>query len=283
VSEADRIEIACAARRDYLPHTATMLASAQANAGARIRAHLLVGDDVTDDELSLLGTMLEEGESELVPHRIEAHRFAGLTTTGSLPTAHWYRTLLPELLELPRALYLDSDLLVLDRLTPLWKLDLGKHFLAAVTNIFPDPETAAAYCESLGVDADSYFNSGVMVLDLGELRDFASFERVREFTTSSPTTLILPEQDAMNAVLGEYRLPLHPRWNLMTGLLRLPHAETAFDRALLAEAREAPAIRHFEGSANKPWQPEAPDAEREQWAAYARGVPDLRGRGRRPR
>jgi lipopolysaccharide biosynthesis glycosyltransferase len=129
-----------------------------------------------------------------------------------------------------------------------------------------------------------YFNSGVMLLDLAALRDFASFERIREFARAAPVTLILPEQDATCAVLGGHRLPLHPRWNLMNGLIHLCQAETIFEPVALAEARERPAIRHFEGSANKPWQLTAPETDREQWARYAGRVPaalfaEARGRG----
>lgn len=283
MSEPAPIELACASRRDYLPHVATMLSSALANAGAPVRAHLMVGEDVDDLELDALAAMVAEGGGDLVPHRLEAEPFEGMTTTATLPTAHWYRTMLPDLLPgLDRVIYLDADLLVLDSLTDLWGLGLGPRMLAAVTNSFPDPESAVAYCEALGVRPADYFNSGVMLLDLAALRDFGSFERIRGYARAAPVSLILPEQDATCAVLGEHRLPLHPRWNLMTGLIRLPHAEHIFEPGVLAAARERPAIRHFEGSANKPWQRDAPESERELWARYAERVPahlTVAGRG----
>lgn len=271
------IEIACASRRDYLPHVATMLASALANAGAPIRANLLVGDDVADGDLAPLETMLDDGGSELRVLRPDPARLAGLTVTGTLPAAHWYRQLLPELPELAgtaRALYLDADLLVLGSLAPLWGLDLGGAALAAVDNVFPDPDSGARYCEALGVEPGGYFNTGVMLLDLDELRRLRSFDRIRAFGRDAPVRLILPEQDAMNAVLAGSRKRLAPRWNSMRAL-ELPHARSHFTAAEIETARAEPVIRHFEGSELKPWSPEAPALDRDLWARYSRHVPEL--------
>lgn len=139
-------------------------------------------------------------------------------------------------------------------------MDLEGYALAAATNAFPDPESGAAYCRGLGIEPSAYFNSGVMLLDLEELRAIRSFERIAEFARAHGDRLILPEQDATVAVLGDLRLPLGGRWNTMVA-----------DGAEGASGK--PAILHFEGSRNKPWQDHAPPEVRRRWAGYRARTP----------
>jgi hypothetical protein len=89
----DVLDVACSARRDYLPHTATMIASLTANAGLGLRVHLLLGADVSEAEAEAVGRMAAERGAELVVHRIGDARLEELKTTTTLPTAHWYRVL----------------------------------------------------------------------------------------------------------------------------------------------------------------------------------------------
>jgi lipopolysaccharide biosynthesis glycosyltransferase len=271
---AERIEIACAARRDYLPHAATMLASAAANAGGPLRAHLLVGDDVEPEARDAVVAMGEHAGAEIVVVAVEAEEIAALKTTPTFPTAHWYRVLLPELLALPRVLYLDSDTLVLDSLLPLWRTELGDALLAAVTNVFPDEQAAARLTAGLGVELGAYFNSGVMLLDLEGLRTSGMPHRVIDYAATNHERLFLPEQDAMNAVLADRRLPLAPRWNAMVALERLGWSRELFGAEAVRAALDEPAIRHFEGSGpNKPWHPAADAGGRRLYAGFRARTP----------
>lgn len=272
---ARALEVACAARRDYLPHTATMIASLLANSGAA-RIHLLVGDDVEAADGDAIEAMAERGGGEVEVHRLDgaALGLAGLKSTGTLPMSHWYRVLLPHLLDGERVLYLDGDLIVLEPLAELFATDLDGNLIAAVTNPFPDNMTAEGLCRALGVEARDYFNSGVMVLDLAALRDGDFPRRVLEFARTNAEVLFLPEQDAMNAVLADRRLPLHPRWNSMHGLRRHRWSASLFGADELADAIERPAIRHFEGTGpNKPWHPDAAAEDRALYESYRRRTP----------
>lgn len=271
---SDPVEIACAARRDYLPHAATMIASALANAGKPVRVHLLAGNDLQREDRRRLKEMVTRSGGELELLEVDRRELHGLKTTGVFPLSHWYRVLLPTLLPVPRVLYLDCDTLVLDSLTPLWRCQLGGAALGAVSNVFPDPAGETALLRALGVPPGQYFNSGVMLLDLDQLRADDVAAEVLAYARRSAEKLFLPEQDAMNAILWRRRLPLAPRWNAMIGLSRLPRAEQAFESKQLEDARSRPAIRHFEGSGkNKPWHPAAPAAARRLYLNYRERTP----------
>lgn len=272
---APTLEVACAARRDYLPHVSTMLCSLLLNSGPA-RIHLLIGDDVRASESAAIEAMVRGRGGSIALHRPDAEGtgIAALKSTGTLPTSHWYRVLLPELLELDRILYLDGDLIVLEPLQPLFELELGERWLAAVTNPFPDTTSAERLCRALGVELGAYFNSGVMLLDLKRLRSEGASRKVIRFARDNPDLLVLPEQDAMNAVLAGRRLELEPRWNSMHGVARFEWSEELFGAEARTEAIENPAIRHFEGSGpNKPWHPEAAAEDLELYERYRRHTP----------
>lgn len=62
------------------------------------------------------------------------------------------------------------------------------------------------------------------------------------------------DQDALNVVLGNLRVPLHSRWNCMNSLYLLPHARDVFGLDKGREACSWPPIVHFEGpQLAKPW------------------------------
>ncbi len=268
-ASAPTIEIACATDRAFLPHAATMLASLLANGGTAPRVHLLAGEGIGRRERRRIGEVLAGSGVELTVHRMDDGRFEGFRAAGPFPVAVWYRTLLPELLaESPRVLYLDSDLLVLDELGPLWDTDLRGAELGAIRNAFPDRELADRHPRSLGLDPRRYFNSGVLLMDLERMRADHAFERVRDFALANAGSLVFPDQDTLNGAFAYSCRLLDPRWNLQLGAELHPEELPADERAAIEAASADPAIRHFEGAVNKPWRQSAPPGVRELWSTY---------------
>ena len=217
----------------------------------------------------------------LTLHEIEDERVAGLPTEGFTGKATWYRILLPELLpEVDRVLFLDGDVLVLDALDELWATDLDGVSVAAVTNVFP-PMYAGRWREIGLATPDAYFNAGVLLMNLDALREQDAPARLRAYGTEHADTLVLRDQDALNAVLADRRLALHPRWNVMN-IMRFEWADEVFGADVVAEARQRPAIRHFEGpDDNKPWHPACDRDDRDAYFAHRRATPWPRVRGLR--
>jgi UDP-glucose/galactose:(glucosyl)LPS alpha-1,2-glucosyl/galactosyltransferase len=184
----------------------------------------------------------------------------------------WYRVLLPELVpEADRLLYLDVDTIVTDSLTPLWRLDTGGALVGAVTNVLLDKHRHRP--GALGLEAEAYFNSGVLLMNLDEMRRAGVPEAIRDYAVSEGPALDWPDQDALNVILGKRRLALHPRWNCMNALW-LREARETFAESELAEAVNRPAIRHFEGPGdNKPWHADCRQRHLEMYFAHRRRTP----------
>jgi lipopolysaccharide biosynthesis glycosyltransferase len=127
------------------------------------------------------------------------------------------RILLPQLLGVPRLIYLDCDVLVFRDLSELFDLELshGK-ILAAV----PDSETLALaddspiVAKSMKLPAEgAYFNCGVMLMNLDELRAQHFFQHAVELLNSWSGKYRFWDQSAINFLLYGRIDELPEHWN----------------------------------------------------------------------
>lgn len=249
------VHVACTADGHYLPFCATMLRSLFRHAPGRVTVHYLCPPEFSPHHRDALTRLVRDHGHDIAFHAVADADVAGLPPMRSVRRLVWYRVFLPGLLpDVDRLLYLDADLLVVDRLDALWQADLQGRPLAAVPNVI-EPDTRRRLLPALGLPVTApYFNSGVMVMDLRAMRAAKVPERVLAFARRHGDRLVWGDQDALNGVLCHDYRALHPRWNCMNALFHLPYATTVFDAGTLAEAVRAPAILHFEGpDAVKPW------------------------------
>ena len=250
-----QLHVACAVEGDeYLAHTAAMLHSALAsNEGATMHVHLLHGPDIAARQEEQLAEMVVRNGGEISYLRVPDAEVAGLPTEGFTGKATWYRIFLPELLpEVDRLVYLDSDVMVLESLLPLARTDLRGNLIGAVTNVYRHDHLDRL--ATLGFDRpDRYFNAGVLLMDLDGMRRAGTSDALLNYGRENSAAIEWRDQDTLNVVLSDRRLPLHPRWNVMNSF-DWPHAAEMFGAQAVDEARRHPAIRHFEGPDHyKPW------------------------------
>ena len=269
------LELACAADRAYAPHTAAMLHSTLEQRGALdVRVHFLHGPAMPRRTKWRLARMVERLGGTIRFLEIPDQRVQGLPAFVGITRTMWYRIYLPELLpDAARVLYLDSDIIAMDSLEPLWAIELGDHLVGAVTNVFLQDPVARARPAALGLPGlEGYFNSGVLLLNLEQMRRDGTTAKVRAFVGSHE--LLFPDQDALNAVMAHRRLSLHPRWNVMSSIIRFPWAQEVLDPKHIEEARRRPALRHFEGPfVNKPWHRDCAEEMREVYFRHRAQTP----------
>ncbi len=264
------LHVACAVDGAYDVHSAAMLHSVSEHAG-ELHVHYLHGQGFPQRSATLIADMLSFDGARVSFVEIAPEKVAELPVIEMFTAAMWYRIFLPELLpDVARVLYLDVDTIVADSLEPLLQVELDGYYLAAVTNVFM-PWHVHRPAE-LGLEADRYFNSGVLLMNLDEMRRGDCTARLRECAVSRAEQLEWPDQDALNLVLGERRLALHPRWNYMNSM-RTSACEELFGEAC-DEARAKPAIHHFEGPGlNKPWNYMYEGPGRELYRQHRRATP----------
>jgi lipopolysaccharide biosynthesis glycosyltransferase len=243
--------VACAADEGYIPHCAAMLNSLLAH-NSEIVVHFLHGPSMDKTLIAQLKQMVSVENALFQSHEMADECLVGLPRLRNIPTLMWYRVYLPELLpDIDRILYVDADTLIMRELSELRSMDLAGCYVAAVENVFE--KTLVNWPAQLGLpQAAGYFNSGVLLLNLEAMRIDNVCEKILEVGRASPVRLKWPDQDALNKVLGESRINLHPSWNCQSSLFYYPEAKELFGSETVKEAIRNPAIVHFEGGI-KPW------------------------------
>ncbi len=150
-----------------------------------------------------------------------------------------------------KILYLDADLTIHEALAPIFSLDTNGHAFAAVPSganrtgfNWHKRKAQAARCRALGMTEPYRFvNSGVMLIDVGLWNREDLTARSLDFIRRNPTICLLPDEDALNAILDGRVAEVSPVWNMQAPIWS--HREV--------QALVQPAIIHYIG-ANKPWK-----------------------------
>jgi lipopolysaccharide biosynthesis glycosyltransferase len=149
--------------------------------------------------------------------RVDPSVFGTATPGPGRSHMAYCRILLPHLLDVPRLIYLDCDVLVFRDLRELFDVELspGK-VLAAVRDsetltLGKDSQTLASVMK-LPSDG-AYFNSGVMLMNLDELRKQHFFERAVEFLNRWRANYRFHDQSAINFLLHGQIDALPEYWN----------------------------------------------------------------------
>jgi lipopolysaccharide biosynthesis glycosyltransferase len=127
------------------------------------------------------------------------------------------RILLPQLVNVPRLIYLDCDSLVFRDLSGLFDLELAaRKVLAAVrdseTLSLSQDSPVLAKARNLPAEG-AYFNCGVMLMNLDELRRQHFFESAVEFLNTWTRDYRFWDQSAVNFVLHGQIEELAEAWN----------------------------------------------------------------------
>ena len=184
----------------------------------------------------------------------------------------YFRLLAPQLLpNVDKAIYLDSDLIVDDDVSKLFDVDVTGYPLAAtrdadtIGQIEGYDTTVGPYLKNeLGMtDPHDYFQAGVLLMNLAELRATITPEELLDLSTQRMWRWL--DQDVLNKVVDGNYVRVHMRWNYLMDWqhLRKTHiiANAPADvREEYEEAAADPAIIHFAGPDNRPWL--YPDADR---------------------
>ena len=179
----------------------------------------------------------------------DPERFANYNI-HSVSRAAFLRLLIPEIVpeRYRRVLYLDSDLVVSDDVSKLWRLpDEGKAFWAAHDEGVRGTDYVQQTLNFADVPADApYFNSGVMLIDLPRWKAARVSERAQAILGEHSDRCINVDQDALNIVsVGNWSV-LPPRWNFQVAGSQSWSAPPA--------PGETIGITHFINE--KPWNPD---------------------------
>ena len=241
--------------QNYLPQLQVLLASLQINNPSESVTLYLLHSGIPEEALAGVGRQCSAYGYAFVPIRVEDALFQDAPVTRQYPKEMYYRLLAPQLLprQLERVLYLDPDILIINPIRPLWETDLRGNLFGAAAHTGKTELANSVNQLRLGTQRD-YYNSGVLLMDLGagrrEIRPQALFDYVEKHRKE----LILPDQDLLNGLFSWRVLELEDvLWN---------YDARNYSNYLLRSGgvcdlrwvMEHTAILHFCGK-EKPWKP----------------------------
>lgn len=210
----DDIKILVTLDRNYLPPLQVLLTSLYINNGGDLTLYLM-HRDIPESELKTVNKQCEAFNIRLCPVSADSSAFSDAPVTRQYPQEMYYRLLAPHLLppEVHRVLYLDPDILVINSLKPLWDTKLDGKLFAAASHKGKTELINNINQVRLGTES-KYFNSGVLLIDLDAGRREIIPEELFRYAEQHSKTLLLPDQDILNALYGDKTLELEDTlWN----------------------------------------------------------------------
>lgn len=267
------INIATALNKKYVPYTAVMLSSLCTNNKESVRAFLL-HSELEQTDIKLLQTILQQFDIEIVFLKIDSNLFdARILTTDLWSIEAYYRLLLLDILPegIERLLYLDVDIIVNGSLEEFYRLDFKENEIIAtedacgfqsVEDYSDKQKEMFAPMFALGY---RYFNSGVMLLNIAQMRKKYSFHTYLDAIEEWNFQMTAPDQDILNYVHWQRVVYVDPlRYDLFSH--RAHHMKMTYE-----QVKNEAVIVHY--TAEKPWDGAGIHYDIEQlWWDYAKNT-----------
>ena len=144
--------------------------------------------------------------------------FSSLHTRDYYSKSTYYRLFIPTLYpEIDKALYLDSDLVVVGDISKLYNIDLKDNLVGAVHDqaVELTPEFQEYVVNRIGVKKqEDYFNAGVLLMNLAALREFDFQNKFIELL-NRVTFNVAQDQDYLNTLCKNRVKNIDSVWNVM--------------------------------------------------------------------
>ncbi len=242
----------------YIPYVMVSLHSAILNKNASTAYHVhVIAKDISPAQKQQLQSMQQDTvKIHIVPAKELDLDYAHLGRFASFKISLQKLFIAEYLPDVGKALYLDADTLVQEDLYKVYQTGLRDKYAAAVKDglMYQAPEHIA---ELNLKNPQFYFNSGVMLLNLDNIRKDNIIRRaVIYFNTHNE---VFGDQDILNSVFGKKVVPMSYRYNCNSTFFEEKSAAflSAFWQEEVPENSETvyqnAAILHFAG--HKPWTP----------------------------
>ena len=228
-----------------MPLATTLRSIVDSNSSCWPLQFYILSDNINEETQRKVLYSLPKGSSLINWIAVDLRLFAEFTTAVHISKITYARLMMPEVLpvSVKKVLYLDSDILVLSDLRPLWKTYLNGAVLGAVTDVLLDGAIKLAEPSAAGVPrVQSYFNAGVLLIDLDRWRHEQITDKALDYLmhfSQSPYS----DQDALNVACDRLWKKLNPFWNFQN------HSSINIAKI---EVDQRPGIVHFV-SMSKPW------------------------------
>ncbi|WP_313341237.1 glycosyltransferase family 8 protein [Sedimentibacter sp.] len=242
---------------NYIEQLIVMLTSlVKSNANESFDIYI-AHSSLDEDDINLINNSVCKDRCAIINLKIPDSMFNEAPITDRYPKEMYYRIFASQYLPgfLDRILYLDPDIVVINSIRNLYNMEMGNNFFAAASHVNKGLKKINEI--RLDMPEDSmYINSGVMLLNLKELRKKQNIQEVYDYIENKKVFFLLPDQDVINGVYADKTVHIDAMiYNLSDRYLYLYNANpkninTKKDMRWVAHNTS---IVHYCGR-NKPWK-----------------------------
>lgn len=247
------MNIAIATNRKYVPISLVCLYSLFFNnPDADIHVYILNCELNDDDALRFQQLATAWNQKITLVTVTDMTLFTNLPTTDSWTKETYFRLLIPNLLplEVERILYLDVDTIINKSIREFYEMDFAEMDFVVCEDIMLNRVYKAYYKENFAEMREkefTYFNAGVMLWNLSQIREHYTFEMYCAKITEYLPVLQCLDQDILNAMhCGKTITADWRKYNLLIPTAIQNHFS-------VEDVKNISCIIHFLGP--KPWDP----------------------------
>jgi len=170
----------------------------------------IMHSDIEKNKICQLSQFVSKYGHNLYPLAIKKNLFSDAPVNSYYTKEMYYRLIahmfLPE--EVDKILYLDPDILVLNPIEQLYEIELNNFLFGAAAHTKP----VIGYINKIRLKTESatYFNSGVLLINVDKLRtEKSDISQLNNYIKNHSSELILPDQDVLNGLYGDRIMPLN--------------------------------------------------------------------------
>ena len=218
MEERKIIPVFYAVDKNYLPFLATGIASIKRNISPdkEYKIHVLYTGDLGEGVFALNAMQTENLHIEFTEVSKELAEIENMLHCRDYYTnAIYYRLFIPDLfLQYDKAVYLDSDTILLADIAELFETDVGENLIGAVNDeaVMGVPAFRAYTQNALDIHPERYFNSGVILLNTKKMREIHFCNLFRD-VLSSYDFVVAPDQDCLNLICKDKVHYFGVEWN----------------------------------------------------------------------
>lgn len=253
------VPVVFACNENYAPYAGVAIQSVLENAGpGRYYRVYVLHAGLTNDTIRLLESIKAPQLTVrcLNVKPLVGSKGAQLHVSGYFSKEVYFRLLIPEVFsDYSQVVYLDCDIVVKRDIADILPPDMGDKLFGAVRDRY-DSAMSKYVTEQLRLKDETYFNSGVLVFNIGRWNAEETTEKCFAYIkTVQSEQLKYPDQDVLNVVCRDRALYLDEAWNYYWIIAMWPEP---IHRSFVERINESFYALHFAG-ALKPWShPELP-------------------------
>jgi lipopolysaccharide biosynthesis glycosyltransferase len=169
----------------------------------------IMHSSLTDEELQQIKGLVEREGHKLYIISMKGEFFKDAPVVMHYSKEMYYRLLASKFLppEVDKILYLDPDILIINSIRELYDTELEDYLFAAA---YHDRVSVKSInrLRLRSYDIEAYYNSGVLLFNLKLQREVINEKEIFDFVEKNKNTLILPDQDILNALYSKSIKPV---------------------------------------------------------------------------